>query len=622
MKDENQDVVGEKCILDDAGNLCVSVEDKKRAWEQHYERLSNVEFPWNEADLSPAPAVQGPAICIKVDMVKDAVAKLKSGKAPGPSGVTGETIRASADPGLHHLHLLINSIMQTNTLPEDWSSSYMISFYKGKGSPLERGNYRGLKLIEHPMKVLERIVETQIRNSVEIDSMQFGFRPGRGTTDAIFILRQLQEKYLAKSRNLYFAFVDLEKAFDRVPRKVLWWALRRVGVLEWIVNIVQCMYTNAHSQIRVNNSYSNKVNINVGVHQGSVLSPLLFIIVLEALSREFRTGCPWELLYADDLVITAEDPEELETKLSNWKAKLEEKGLRVNMGKTKVMISGTGLDTLKDSGRYPCGVCRQGVGGNSILCSSCNHWVHHKCTDTRGRLVEDPNFKCKRCLGTARPIDNRPAIEFKVGDETLDVVDEFCYLGDMIGAGGGCNRAITTRVRCAWGKFRELLPLLTSKSISLHRRGHLFSTCVRRVLLHGAECWATRKMDMDRIMRTDRSMMRWICNVRITDRIRITSLLQRLNLASIESLVRGSRLRWFGHVSRSDDWINQVRSMIVNGTAPPGRPKKNWHEVVANDRVQWGMARTDPLDRCAWRSEIWSRTRPVEPATSMWNNRR
>ena len=102
--------------------------------------------------------------------------------------------------------------------------------------------------------------------------------------------------------------MDLEKAFDRVPRKVLWWALRRVGVEEWIVKVVACMYENAHSQIRVNDSYSNKVNINVGVHQGSVLSPLLFIIVLEALSREFRTGCPWELLYTDDLVTTAETP--------------------------------------------------------------------------------------------------------------------------------------------------------------------------------------------------------------------------------------------------------------------------------------------------------------------------
>ena len=71
------------------------------------------------------------------------------------------------------------------------------------------------------MKVLERIMEILVRDIVDIDSMQFGFRPGRGTTDAIFILRQLQEKYMAKGKLLYFAFVDLEKAFDRVPRKVI-----------------------------------------------------------------------------------------------------------------------------------------------------------------------------------------------------------------------------------------------------------------------------------------------------------------------------------------------------------------------------------------------------------------
>jgi len=386
------------------------------------------------------------------------------------------------------------------------------------------------------------------------------------------------------------------------------------------VKVVACMYENAHSQIRVNDSYSNKVNINVGVHQGSVLRPLLFIIVLEALSREFRTGCPWELLYADDLVITAETPELLESKLSTWKTNLEEKGLRVNLGKTKVMISGTGLETLKDSGRFPCGVCRQGVGSNSILCSGCNHWVHMRCSDISGRLVEDPDFKCRRCLGTARPIDNIPAVDFKVGEDVLEVVDSFCYLGDSICAGGGCQRAITTRVRCAWGKFRELLPLLTSKSISLHRRGHLFNMCVRKALLHAAECWPTTKNDMDRILRTDRSMMRWICNVRLSDRVPVNTLLQRLNLPPIESVVRGSRLRWFGHVSRSTDWINQITTLNVDGTAPRGRPKKNWQEVVNHDMVQWGMRDSDPLDRIAWREEIRSRTRPVEPA-EMWNQR-
>ena len=77
--------------------------------------------------------------------------------------------------------------------------------------------------------------------------MRFGFVPGRGTTDAIFLLRQLQKKYLGKRNNLYLAFVDLNKSFDRVPRRVVWWAMRKLGVDEWLVMIVQSMYTNARS---------------------------------------------------------------------------------------------------------------------------------------------------------------------------------------------------------------------------------------------------------------------------------------------------------------------------------------------------------------------------------------
>ena len=142
--------------------------------------------------------------------------------------------------------------------------------------------------------------------------MQFGFMPGRGTTDTIFILRHIQEKYIGKNRNLYFAFVDLEKAFDRVPRNVLWW---EVGIQEWIVCVVQIMYQNARSCVRINNLYSDVFIVQVGVHRGSILSPLLFIIVLEALPQEFQTGCPWELLYADNLVIFADTIDELLYKL-------------------------------------------------------------------------------------------------------------------------------------------------------------------------------------------------------------------------------------------------------------------------------------------------------------------
>ena len=106
-----------------------------------------------------------------------------------------------------------------------------------------------------------------IRQVVSIDDSQIGFVPGRGTTDAIFIVRQLQEKYLAANKRLYMALVDLEKAFDRVPQKVILWALRKLGVDEWIVRLVQGMY----SSVRVGEGYSGEFEVKVGVHQYEAL---------------------------------------------------------------------------------------------------------------------------------------------------------------------------------------------------------------------------------------------------------------------------------------------------------------------------------------------------------------
>ena len=216
---------------------------------------------------------------------------------------------------------------------------------------------------------------------------------------------------------------------------------------------------------------TNILRSNIKV-AGSVLSPLLVIIVLEALSREFRTGCPWELMYADDLMISAESMEELLITVQTWKTEMEKKGLRVNMGKTKIMESGINLDVLKKSGKYPCGVCQSGVGSsNAIFCGGCKRWVHKKRSGIKGPLRPDPEFRCARCLGTARTIDEREVSEVEVGNEKLEVVPEFCYLGDMLSAGGGCELAVITRCKCAWGKFPQLLPLLTNRHLPLLTRG-------------------------------------------------------------------------------------------------------------------------------------------------------
>ena len=95
------------------------------------------------------------------------------------------------------------------------------------------------------MKVAERVLERRLRQAVEIDKMQFGFRPGTGTTHAI-----LQERYRGKHRKLWWAFVDLEKAFDRVPRKVVEWAMRKLGIEEWLVRAVMAIYKHARTRIR------------------------------------------------------------------------------------------------------------------------------------------------------------------------------------------------------------------------------------------------------------------------------------------------------------------------------------------------------------------------------------
>ena len=200
-------------------------------------------------------------------------------------------LKTLGEAGVAEVCDLIEDIISEGYIPTDWQESYIVNLYKGKGDALNRGNYRGLKLIEQTMKVLERVVEGLIRQRVEIDEMQCGFMSGRGTTDVIFIVRQLQEKHLAAYKLHYMAFIDLEKAFYRVQWDVIWWAMRKLGIDEWLVRLVQSMYKDVRSRVRVGSGYSEEFGVKVG-HQGSVLSPLLFIIVLEALSREFRTGCP------------------------------------------------------------------------------------------------------------------------------------------------------------------------------------------------------------------------------------------------------------------------------------------------------------------------------------------
>ncbi|XP_057312826.1 uncharacterized protein LOC130654290 isoform X2 [Hydractinia symbiolongicarpus] len=319
--------------------------------------------------------------------------------------------------------------------------------------------------------------------------------------------------------------------------------MRKLGVDEWLVTMVQSMYSNARSRVRINDSLSDEFSVNVGVHQGSVLSPLLFILVLEALSMEFRTGCPWELLYADDLVLIAESMEELVEKFEKWKKGLEEKGLKVNTAKSKVMISSIAAKCGLLVGKWPCGVCRKGVGSNSIFCQTCKHWVHKKCSSISGRLRAGIQFVCKRCKGEIIENEVFPAL-MMYNSGLLEIVKNF---------EGGVGRSVTCRIGSAWKKFRELLPLLTSRVLSIEVKGRLYEACVRSVMLYGSETSAVKQEDLDRLERNDMRMVRWMCNASLRDRKSSDELRSRLSLRRIKDVIQIRRLNWLDNIFNSTE---------------------------------------------------------------------
>ena len=425
---------------------------------------------------------------------------------------------------------------------------------------------------------------------------QFGSVPGRGTTDAIFVVRQLQEKYLAANKRLYMAFVDLEKVFDRVPRKVIWWALRKLGVEEWIVRLVQGMYANVRSRVCVGEGYSEEfeVEVKVGVHQGSVLSPLLFSsrLITRVPLRGPLGGplCRWPCYHR--WIAWGMCQEALDLERRNGE----------EMPERKIMICGTGLDLLQSSGEFPCAVCRTREGSNSIFCNGCNHWVHKKCSGLK-RLKKDPDYRCTQCQGTAHPLDGRPQKEVQVGLDKLEVVASFCYLGDMLSAAGGCELSTTTRVKTAWKKFKDLLPVLSSRHLSFKTRGHVYSSCVQSAMLHASETWPLTKLNLQRLQQNDRAMIRQICNVRPQDIVttRSNELLVRLGMEDLDLILKERRLWWYGHVERSSGAIKTAFNIQVDG-----RPKRTWKQLTERNCREWKLSAINPHDRHTWRSGVRS----------------
>ena len=238
---------------------------------------------------------------------------------------------------------------------------------------------------------------------------------------------------------------------------------------EEMVRVVTSLYDGAKTRVRVGSAYSEEFKVKVGVHQGSVLSPLLFTIVVDVITENARKGVVNQLLYVYDLVIMSEDMEDLKERFGNWKDALESKGLKVNTSKTKVMVSGSEGELYK-SKIDPRGICGRRVMVNSVLCTKCGSWVHGKCAKIKratARLAM--HFVCLKCKGIMKGMVD--SIE-KIFDE-VETVNIFCYLGDRLNASGGCEAAVTARVRIGWVRFRECGELFGNR-FSMKMKGKVY----------------------------------------------------------------------------------------------------------------------------------------------------
>ena len=190
-------------------------------------------------------------------------------------------------------------------------------------------------MLSHAIKVWERVVEGRLIDVTKIGSGQFGFMPGRSTTEPIFLLKQVMEKRRRGRKQMQMVFVDLEKAYDKVPRRLVWEALRRRGVDERYVKVVKDMYKGARTSVKTESGVSDSFEVKIGVHQGSALSPYLFIPVLDVVLSGVIKVVPWCMLFADDMVIIGETVEEVQEMLDKVTDALESNGLKVNREKTE-----------------------------------------------------------------------------------------------------------------------------------------------------------------------------------------------------------------------------------------------------------------------------------------------
>lgn len=543
----------DKPVKDDNGCDVTDESQQLELWTKHFKQVLTVpssnssstsesgEFeiniPQNEHPIDESTP--------SLEEVKSAIKNLKSRKAPGPDGLYIELFKADVDLVTSHLHPIVSHLWETGEIPAEMKEALLIKLPK-KGDLSLTKNWRGITLQNSINKVIAKIILDRIAPSVEprLRKEQAGFRRGKSCVDQINTLRIIVEQCRAQNASLCLLFIDFEKAFDSLDQQKMWKILSDYDIPEKIIKIICELYDEAFIRVVHRGQVGSGFKVSNGVKQGCVLSPLLFNIILDYVLRlvtKTKRGIQWnpfskllDLDYADDIVAMTHTMTEMKDFLDDLVKYASHVGLKINVGKTKLMRVNPKERVTRSTSAAP-----QSLNINGVV---------------------------------------------------LEEVKEFIYLGSVIAVDGGTEEDVRRRIILANVAFGSLNNVWYSKRLELKLKLKIFRSNVMSVLLYGSETWRVLQSLTSKLQVFANKCLRKICGIFYPDKITNEDLYKRTNQKLVTEIIRQRKWRWIGHTFRKppDDICRQALNWNPPGQRSRGRPKNTWQVCVKAEALQQG----------------------------------
>ena len=583
------------------GTLCSTPEENAEVFRSHFEKLYARRPAYDPTvldDLPQHPVVNDCDHLPTDNEIRKAVQLLKN-TGPGESGINAQIWKCLLDsaetyPLIKHFvtHFWINE-----SPPSEWELG-VLKILPKKGDLSDPGNHRGIMLLEVAYKIIAIIILARIKPIEEgLDhESQCGFRPGRGCTDAVFTLKQAIRKRREHGLSTWVFFMDLVKAFDRVPRELLWEILLKFGVPPKIVSLLKCLHARVVVKFSVDGIIHTLLSI-IGVKQGDILGPILFLFFIAAVM------ITWKKVYGRSLCIFRSKADFVMTGRS-YRARGEEFALADS-------------EYADDTATLFEDRTETDVGVPHVM----KHFDRFGMEVHRGdRRIENKKSKSE-VLFCPKPLhmydnpdtfDGTDLSDISLGEHCyIPIVDESCYLGSIVSSDCTDEADVDNRIEKAGAAFGALRkPLFSSTSVTYKAKRMVYVGLILAILLYGAEAWCLTEKLYNRLRVFHARCIRAMCRVTrkhtFDHRISNAQLRGRTGILSIDTYITRHQLRWAGHVARMP-FKRLPRKMLsswVRSRRPCGAPQLTYGRMLRKALKKVGI-QTVGWERIATNRERW-----------------